>query len=92
MGRFRGVRKDRRNLNQRSGSHASGCFNKRDAVFVMGSSRLDQYISPIAPADSNNATWLPAPPGSFNLTFRFYWPKDEILKGKWIPPAVKPEL
>ena len=37
---------------------------------------------------SGRRTWLPAPAGSFNVMFRMYWPKDEILTGKWFPPAV----
>jgi len=46
------------------------------------------YVQHDAPGESKDANWLPAPVGAFNLSLRMYWPKDEVLGGKWIPPAV----
>jgi hypothetical protein len=39
--------------------------------------------------EAGTSNWLPAPPGSFNLTARLYYPKPEVLDGTWAPPAVR---
>jgi hypothetical protein len=31
---------------------------------------------------------VPAPKDEFSLYIRTYWPKPEILEGKWAPPSV----
>ena len=41
------------------------------------------------PPPGNEANWLPAPPGAFRLILRLYWPRDEILSGKWKAPPVR---
>jgi len=63
----------------------------RDALQFNSDGSLDLYIGHKAPGSTKDANWLPAPAGVFNLSLRLYWPKDEILQGKWIPPAVQPE-
>ncbi len=49
---------------------------------------LDLYFQNISPGADKEPNWLPAPKGSFNLTFRLYAPKMEVLTGEWNPPAV----
>jgi hypothetical protein len=49
---------------------------------------LDLYFQHESPGAGKEANWLPAPKGSFNLTMRLYAPKEEVLVGKWTPPAV----
>ena len=49
---------------------------------------LIQQESPGAELESN---WLPAPADDFNLIMRIYWPKPEVLDGRWTIPAVKPQ-
>jgi len=36
-----------------------------------------------------NANWLPAPKGPFYLILRVYWPKADVLEGRWAPPGVR---
>jgi hypothetical protein len=53
---------------------------------------LDLYIQKDSPGKDNEANWLPAPAGDFNLTLRMYWPTDKapsIIDGTWKPPALK---
>ena len=49
---------------------------------------LDLYFQNESPGKDNEANWLPAPKGGFNLTMRLYSPKSDALTGKWNPPPV----
>ena len=49
---------------------------------------LDLYFQNENPGVDNEANWLPAPKGPFNLTMRLYAPKSDALTGKWNPPPV----
>ena len=62
----------------------------RDPLKFNADGSLDLYIQHDAPRGGRDANWLPAPEGKFNLTFRLYWPRDEILSGRWTPPPVVP--
>lgn len=49
---------------------------------------LTLHVQNESPGKENEANWLPAPKGPFNLTMRLYAPKPEALTGKWNPPPV----
>jgi hypothetical protein len=51
-------------------------------------STLDLYFQNQSPGADNEANWLPAPTGPFNLTMRLYAPRSVALTGKWNPPPV----
>jgi len=63
----------------------------RDPLKFNADGSLELYIQHDAPGGEKDANWLPAPAAKFNLSLRLYWPKDEVLGGKWIPPAVVKE-
>lgn len=50
---------------------------------------IDLYIQHDSPGKEKEANWLPAPEGNFILMLRFYWPKDAIINGNWVMPAVE---
>ncbi len=50
---------------------------------------VDLYLQKDSPGKDKEANWLPAPAGKFILMLRLYWPKKEVLEGKWDPPGVK---
>jgi hypothetical protein len=50
---------------------------------------LDLYFQNESPGADKEANWLPAPKGAFNLLMRLYAPKQDVLTGKWNPPAIK---
>jgi len=60
----------------------------RDPLRFNQDGSLDLIIQHDAPDAEKQANWLPAPAGSFNLNLRMYWPRESVLKGQWIPPAV----
>ncbi len=60
----------------------------RDPLKFNPDGSLDLYIQHDAPDGAWVANWLPAPPDDFNLNLRMYWPSEDVLVGKWIPPAV----
>lgn len=41
-----------------------------------------------SPGKGKESNWLPAPKGAFSMIMRLYWPKDDALQGKWIPPQL----
>ena len=49
---------------------------------------LDLYFQNESPGAEQEANWLPAPKGAFNLCMRLYAPKTDALTGKWNPPPV----
>jgi hypothetical protein len=50
---------------------------------------LTLYIQHESPGKEWEANWLPAPSGPFNMVLRLYWPKAEVVEGKWTPPPLK---
>ena len=50
---------------------------------------LTLYIQNKSPGPDKESNWLPAPNGGIYLVMRLYWPKKEMLDGKWDPPGVK---
>jgi hypothetical protein len=49
---------------------------------------LTLYFQSVSPGADKESNWLPAPKDEFSLYIRAYWPKAEILEGKWAPPPV----
>lgn len=45
-------------------------------------------FSKIIPA--KEANWIPTPKGKFMVIMRMYWPKEEVVDGKWTVPPVEP--
>jgi hypothetical protein len=50
---------------------------------------LDIYIQNASPGKDKEANWLPAPKGPFNLILRIYWPKQDVVDGRWNAPGVR---
>lgn len=49
----------------------------------------DIYIQNAEPADGGKSNWLPAPKGPFNVVLRIYWPKPDVVDGKWTAPGLR---
>ncbi|MFC6063880.1 DUF1254 domain-containing protein [Streptomyces ochraceiscleroticus] len=49
---------------------------------------LDIFVQRQEPADCPS-NWLPAPSGKFELTLRFYQPREEMLQGKYPLPPIQ---
>lgn len=54
-----------------------------------GDGGLTLYIQHESPGKDKEANWLPAPNGPFMVTMRYYWPKPELLSGKWKSPLIE---
>ena len=50
---------------------------------------LTIYIQSESPGADKEANWLPAPMGPFMVAARYYWPKPELLAGKWVSPGIQ---
>ena len=48
------------------------------------------YLQHESPGKKLESNWLPSPAGAFWPVLRTYWPKPELISGKWKPPEVKP--
>lgn len=53
---------------------------------------VDIYIQNENPGNDKQNNWLPAPKANFNLMLRIYWPKEEMVNGKWKVPGVKKQI
>ncbi len=49
---------------------------------------LTIYIQSTSPGVDEETNWLPAPNAPFMLAMRYYWPKKELLTGRWGPPVL----
>jgi hypothetical protein len=50
---------------------------------------IDVYIQNASPGGDQASNWLPAPKGPFNVILRVYWPKQELIDGRWNPPGIR---
>jgi hypothetical protein len=50
---------------------------------------LTILIQAESPGKDKESNWLPAPKGPFMLALRYYWPKPELLSGKWQSPSIR---
>ena len=50
---------------------------------------LTLYYQHQSPGQEKESNWVPAPEDEFSLYIRAYWPKAEILEGRWTPPPVE---
>jgi hypothetical protein len=61
----------------------------RDKLKADSDGSVTIYIQHDSPGKGKEANWLPAPPDSFNLFLRLYWPTNAILDGSWKMPPVE---
>lgn len=62
----------------------------RDDIKYNADGSLDIYIQNERPTADKTSNWLPTvDDGKFYLTFRLYWPKEEVLNKEWDIPMVK---
>jgi hypothetical protein len=61
----------------------------RDRLKYNADGSLDLYVQHESPGPEQEGNWVPAPAERFNLALRLYWPKESVLKGAWVPPAVR---
>lgn len=50
---------------------------------------LTIYVQPTNPGKDRESNWLPSAKGNYQLTLRMYWPKKEVVEGRWTPPLVE---
>lgn len=50
---------------------------------------LTLYVQAESPGADKETNWIPAPKGDFSLYQRTYWPKPEVIEGRWTPPAAE---
>jgi len=62
----------------------------RDELDYGDDGSLTIYMQRASPGEHKESNWLPTPKeGAFSLSLRLYWPKPEVLRDPWIPPAVE---
>lgn len=47
------------------------------------------WIQNESPGSDKESNWLPAPKGAFTAVLRLYWPKEEVISGKWKQPPLE---
>ena len=62
----------------------------KDGLKRNGDGSVDVYIQKDSPGNDKETNWLPAPGGPFAVMLRLYWPKQDVLDRRWMPPAIAP--
>lgn len=68
-----------------AGRHA---LTSRDGLRRNRDGSIDIVVQRQRPPRAQQANWLPAAEGPFNLVLRLHWPQPTALDGNWVPPAV----
>jgi DNA sulfur modification protein DndE len=61
----------------------------RDALKFNKDGTVTLYLQNESPGKEKESNWLPCPTDGFDLVLRLYWPKEEMIEGKWIPAGVQ---
>jgi hypothetical protein len=62
----------------------------RDKLEFDEDGSLTIYMQRASPGEDKESNWLPTPKeGAFSVSLRLYWPKPEVLRDPWSPPAVE---
>jgi hypothetical protein len=64
-------------------------IGSNDKLVTNPDGSLDVYIQHQEPGKDKEANWLPAPSGPFTLVLRIYWPKQEVVDGRWTAPGIR---
>jgi hypothetical protein len=49
---------------------------------------LKLHLQHESPGEARVANWLPVPKQPFQIVARLYWPREELLNGTYLPPAI----
>jgi hypothetical protein len=64
-------------------------LNKQSGVRTNPDGSLTLFFAPEKPAVAAEPNWLPTPRGqNYNLTFRFYGPRPDVVDGRYYPPPL----
>jgi hypothetical protein len=76
---------------QRFVANPLGRYNigSNDRIKHNADGSVDIYIQNANPGGDKESNWLPAPKGAFNLIMRIYWPKEDVINGRWNPPGIR---
>jgi hypothetical protein len=76
---------------QRFVANPANRFNidSHDELTTNPDGSLDLYIQSVDPGKDKESNWLPAPKGPFTVILRIYWPKDNVVNGRWNAPGIK---
>lgn len=70
--------------------HRYSLGTKNKTLKLESDGTLIIHVQAASPGKERESNWLPAPGGAdFSLFLRAYWPKPEILDGRWAPPEVR---
>jgi hypothetical protein len=62
---------------------------QNDQLKTNADGSIDVYIDRTDPGGERQSNWLPIPDGAFSVMLRVYWPRQEVLDGRWVPPGIR---
>ena len=69
--------------------HKRYALGSRDNLSFNPDGSLDIYLQNNPPTHGDPSNWLPIPRDRFTVTMRIYWPGNEVLTHKWVPPQIE---
>lgn len=64
-------------------------INSKSRLKANADGSISIYLQPKSPGKNRESNWLPSKAGNYHVSLHLYWPKVDVLEGRWSPPVIE---